>query len=107
MTITKVKDVYKRQVNLCFALLRLGKLCCVFLHSNSSFLVTGFQNAFQEPFFILSNSFCPMLNSEQHIGVKRIVANIVHGAFTSALPIITAMIVTIRCFVLTILTVGK
>ena len=48
-----------------------------------------------------------MLNSEQHIGEKHIVADIVHGAFTSALPIITAMIVAIRRFVLTILAVGK
>ena len=48
-----------------------------------------------------------MLNSKQYIGVKRIVADIVHRAFTSALPIITAMVMTIRRFVLTILTVGK
>ncbi len=48
-----------------------------------------------------------MLNSEQYIGVKRIVADIVHGAFTGALSVITAMVITIRRFILTILTIGK
>ena len=48
-----------------------------------------------------------MLNSEQYIGVKRIVADIVHGAFTGALSVITAMVMTIRRFILTILTIGK
>ena len=48
-----------------------------------------------------------MLNSEQYIGVKRIVADIVHGAFTGALSVITAMVMTIRRFILMILTIGK
>ncbi len=49
----------------------------------------------------------PVLQTGEDIGVKHIIADVVHGALACALPVLAAMVMAVRLAVLSVLPVGQ
>src|SRR5699024_6569815 len=69
--------------------------------------VIGVQQPFQKLFFIVLYQRRPVLQTGEDIGVKHIIADVVHGALACALPVLATMVVAIGLAVLSVLPVGQ
>ena len=86
----------KQGIDLGFPLLRFFQFSGLLFSCGGLSFVIGVQQPLQKLFFIMLYQPRPVLQTGENIGVKHIIADVVHGALACALPVLAAMVVAIN-----------